>query len=69
LDKAINEKKVIYPTEVRQNLTLVLDGWRLLKSNHLDFYSEKQQQFMMDSGFKEIWFVGYTDETVLRLFP
>ena len=69
LDQAINEKRLIYPTEVRQNLTLVLDGWRTVKPNNLDYYREQQQQFMTDSAFKEIWFVGYTDGTTLRLFP
>ena len=69
LDKAINKKKDIYSTRDRQNLTLVLDGWRTVKPNNLDYYREQQQQFMADSGFKEVWFVGHTDETVLRLFP
>jgi len=68
LDKAI-KKKLSYPKEARQNLILALDGWRTVKPNNLDYYREKQQQFMADSGFKEIWFVGCADETILRLFP
>jgi hypothetical protein len=68
LDKAINGK-LFYAIDVRQNLILALDGWRTVKPNNLDYYREKQQQFMADSGFKEIWFVGYTDKTILRLSP
>jgi hypothetical protein len=68
LDNAI-KRKLIYPMEERQNLILALDGWRTVKPNHLDYYKETRHQYMADSGFKEIWFIGHNTDTILRIFP
>lgn len=65
IKRAIVSKSKRYPTEVKNDLILLLDGWQGVRQEDLDEFKHKEQEFLSKIGFCEVWFVG--DEVIDRL--
>lgn len=67
IKKAIESKIKKYPLETRKDIILLLDGWLAVRSEDLQEFKTTELQFLSETGFKEIWFVGASPDTITEL--
>lgn len=51
----------------KSNLVIALGGWKSVRKEELVKFSTNESNFLEKAGFKEIWFVGQEDETIVKL--
>lgn len=58
--RAIFSKSSKYPAEVKKGLILLLDGWLGVQQEDLNEFKSTEREFLNQTGFDEVWFVGGT---------
>ena len=61
------ESKLKYPTTLRQQTILILDGWLSVRHEDLQYFIDTEKEFLKSTHYKEIWFVGALPETITKL--
>ncbi|MBU4274965.1 hypothetical protein KKE19_04105 [Patescibacteria group bacterium] len=69
IKRAIETKIKKYPLQIRNDLILLLDGWLAVRPEDLENFITTENEFMKNSEFKEIWFVGEIQKTIIKLYP
>jgi hypothetical protein len=57
-----------YPEADRRETVLALNGWPGVTEKVIQTFKSREIDFLKQAGYYQIWFVGITDETVIRLY-
>jgi hypothetical protein len=57
-----------YPFADRNKTVLALDGWVGVTGKVLLSFKSQEKDFLNKAGYCQIWFVGITNDTVIRLY-
>lgn len=60
--------KTKYPEALRRKTVLALDGWHGVTKQILDSFKIQEKNFLEQSGYCQIWFVGIIVEDIIRLY-